>query len=75
MSDTMSSTDGLGVNTYVSAPGGSSINGVANVSAAPGANGPASNMAVSTAILWVIGGAAAALVAIGIVFRRPVGQT
>jgi hypothetical protein len=32
-------------------------------------------MSVSAAIVWVIGGAAAALIAIGILFRRPIGES
>jgi hypothetical protein len=74
MTDTMTS-DGLGVNTHVSAPGGPTVGGVAAASAAPGATGPGASMTVSTAILWVIGGAAVALVGLGIVFRRPIGQS
>lgn len=65
---------GLGVNTHVSAPGGSPTGGVASTSAAPGATGPGAGMNVSTAIIWVIGGAAASLVALAVIFRRPVGS-
>lgn len=61
------------VNTQVSYPGGQSAN-TGGGSAAPGAQGLGSSMTPSQAILWVIGGAAAALVAIGIVFRRPIGS-
>ena len=71
---TMGYDDGLGVNTQVSYPGGNSINGVANVSAAPGASGPLANQNPSTAIVYIIGGAAVALIALGIVFRKPIGQ-
>lgn len=71
----MSDTFGLGVNTHVSATGGSPTGGVAPTSAAPGATGPGAGMNVSTAILWVIGGAAVGLVTLAIVFRRPVGST
>ena len=66
--------DGLGVNTQVSYPGGSSVSGVANVSAAPGASGPLAGQNPSTAIVYIIGGAAVALVALAIVFRKPIGQ-
>ena len=71
---TMPYADGLGVATQVSYPGGNSINGVANVSAAPGASGPLANQNPSTAIVYIIGGAAVALIALGIVFRKPIGQ-
>jgi len=64
-----------GVATQVSAPGMPIGSGTATSSAAPGATGPASNMSVSAAIVWVIGGAAAALIAIGILFRRPIGES
>lgn len=68
-------SQGLGQATMVSAPGGPNVGGVSSTSAAPGATGPGAGMSVSNAILFVIGGAAAALVAIGVVFRRPIGQT
>ena len=71
---TMPYQDGLGVATQVSYPGGSSVNGVANVSAAPGASGPGAGQNPSTAILYIIGGATVALVALAIVFRKPIGQ-
>jgi hypothetical protein len=31
-------------------------------------------MAVHHAVIWLIGGSAVALVAIGVVFRRPIGK-
>ena len=65
---------GLGQATMVSAPGGPNVGGVASAGAAPGATGPGGGMQVSHAILVVIGGAAAALVTIAIVFRRPIGN-
>lgn len=65
-----------GVATQVSSPsapvGGP---GPATASAAPGATGPGSSMSVTAAVIWIIGGAAVALVAIGIVFRRPIGES
>jgi hypothetical protein len=63
-----------GVATQVSAPGMPIGSGTATSSAAPGAAGPASSMSVSHACLVLILGAGAALVAIGIVFRRPIGE-
>jgi hypothetical protein len=38
--------------------------------AAPGAQGPGGQMGITPAVIWTIGGAAAALVAIGYVFRK-----
>lgn len=63
-----------GVATQVSYPGGT-VAASGGGSAAPGARGPGSSMTPAMAILWVIGGAAAALVAIGVVFRRPIGSS
>jgi hypothetical protein len=63
-----------GVATSVSYPGGTAATSGA-VSAAPGAQGPGSTLTPSQALLWIIGGAAVALVAIGVVFRRPIGES
>ena len=71
---TMPYSDGLGVNTQVSYPGGNSINGQAAVSAAPGATGPLATQNPSPASVYLLGGAAIALVALAIVFRKPIGQ-
>lgn len=76
MTDTMFYDQGLdagvdlGASTYVSDPHGYTP----QAPAAPGANGPGSNMTVHQAALWIIGTAAVALVAIGVIFRRPIGQ-
>jgi hypothetical protein len=71
--------DTLGVATSISGQGSATLNpsgasGAPN-SAAPGAAGPAGNMSVARACLLVIGASAAALVGLGIIFRRPIGQT
>lgn len=73
-------TDTLGFNTQVSGNGsltsdssGQSAAGV-NASASPGAQGPAGNMTVAHACLLVIGFSAVSLVALGVVFRRPIGK-
>jgi hypothetical protein len=71
---TMPYDDGLGVATQVSYPGGSSVNGVATLSAAPGATGPGASQSPSTAIVYIIGGAALALIALAIIFRKPIGD-
>jgi hypothetical protein len=63
-----------GVSTNVSAPGMPISTGTATSSAAPGATGPGGQMSVAHACLVVIGGAAVALVIIGVVFRRPIGE-
>ncbi len=63
-----------GVSTNVSAPGMPVGAGVAASTAAPGATGPGGQMNVAHACLVLIGGAAVALVAIGIIFRRPIGD-
>jgi hypothetical protein len=62
-----------GVATQVSYPGGQAT-AAGGGSAAPGAQGVGSSLTPAQAILWIIGGAAVALVAIGVVFRRPIGQ-
>lgn len=63
-----------GVATSVSYPGGT-VAASGGGSAAPGAQGLGGSMTPAQAILWVIGGAAAALVAIGVIFRRPIGES
>ena len=68
-----SGTAEAGVATQVSYPGGA-VTASGGGRAAPGAQGVGSSMTPAQAILWIIGGAAAALVAIGIVFRRPIGS-
>lgn len=62
-----------GVATQVSYPGGQ-VAASGGGSAAPGAQGIGSTMTPAQACLWVIGGAAVALVAIGVIFRRPIGS-
>ena len=64
-----------GVATQVSAPGMPIGSGTATSSAAPGAMAPAGQMNVAHAALVLIVGSAALLVAIGVVFRRPIGQS
>lgn len=64
-----------GVATQVSAPGMPIGSGTATSSAAPGAMSPAGQMNVAHAALVLIVGSAALLVAIGVVFRRPIGQS
>jgi len=63
--------DGLGVSTYVSNPGASAGPPAA---VTPGGNGVGKSLAVHHAVIYLIGGAALALVTIGVVFRRPIGQ-
>lgn len=58
----MTDVSGLGVATHVSAVGGASVGGVPNSSAAPGASGMGGQMGIVPAVLWTLGGAAAALV-------------
>jgi hypothetical protein len=63
-----------GVATSVSYPGGTA--GTAGGgSAAPGAQGVGATLSPSQALLWIIGGSAVALIAIGVVFRRPIGES
>lgn len=64
-----------GVATQVSAPGMPIGAGTAASTAAPGATAPGGQMDVSHAVILLIAGSAAALVVIGIVFRRPIGST
>jgi hypothetical protein len=59
----------MGYNTMVS-DSTQPVGGVATSDAAPGATGPGGQMGIVPAVFWTIGGAAAALVAMGIVFRR-----
>jgi hypothetical protein len=56
-------------NTFASQPGGFELSAHAG-STSPGAQGVGANLAVSHAILVVIGTAFLGLVALGIVFRR-----
>ncbi len=63
-----------GVATQVSAPGMPVGSGTATASASPGATGPGAQMNVAHAALVLIVGSAVALVAIGFVFRRPIGE-
>lgn len=69
---TMGSAE-AGVATQVSYPGGQ-VAASGGGSAAPGAQGLGSNMTPAQAGLWLILGAGVALVAIGVVFRRPIGS-
>jgi hypothetical protein len=62
-----------GVATQVSYPGGQ-VAASGGGSAAPGAQGLGSSMTPAQAALWLILGAGVSLVAIGIVFRRPIGS-
>jgi len=62
---------GAEANTYVSTPGNP---GGAPSSTAPGASSVGSSLPVHHAVIYVIGGAAVALLAIGYIFRRPVGS-
>lgn len=63
-----------GVATQVSAPGMPIGSGTAASTSAPGAELPGGSMNVAHACLLVIGFAAASLVVIGYVFRRPIGE-
>lgn len=69
----MTGTAEAGVATQVSYPGGT-VTASGGGSAAPGATGPGKNMTPAQAIIWLIGGAAVALVGIAVVFRRPIGS-
>lgn len=60
-------------NTYASNPGGFELSAHAG-SSSPGAQGIGANLAVSHAILVVIGASLAGLVALGFVFRRGGGE-
>lgn len=71
---TMAGTAEAGVATSVSYPGGA-VAGTGGGSAAPGAQGVGSSLSPSQALLWLIGGSAIALVAIGVLFRRPIGES
>lgn len=62
MTDTMSTT----VTDHSAPIGGGQITS----SAAPGAAGPGGQMQVGKAVLWTIGTAAAALLGLGLVFRK-----
>lgn len=77
MSSTMSTdpASGLGIATHVSGQGSVTLDPGGSAVAAPGAGGPLSNMSVAHAALLVIVGAAAGLVALGVIFRRPIGAT
>ena len=63
--------DGLGQSTYVSNPGASSG---PPASVTPGGASVGQSLAVHHAVIWLIAGSAIALVSIGVVFRRPIGQ-
>jgi len=63
-----------GVATQVSYPGGATT-ASGGGSAAPGAQGVGSTMTPAQACLWIIAGAAIGLVAIGVIFRRPIGES
>jgi len=63
--------DGLGQSTYVSNP---SAPQDAPTPTSPGSQGVGKSLAVHHAVIYVIGGAALALFAIGYVFRRPIGE-
>jgi hypothetical protein len=64
-------SDMMGTSTQVSNPslpiGGT---GPVGASAAPGALGPGGQMGIVPAVLWTIGGAGAALVVLGMIFRK-----
>lgn len=64
-----------GVATQVSAPGMPIGSGTAASTASPGATAPGGQMNVSHACLVLIGFAAASLVVLGVVFRRPIGES
>ncbi len=70
----MTFTADAGVATNVSSPGMPIGTGTVASSAAPGASAPGGQMNVAHACLVLIGGAAAALVVIAVVFRRPIGE-
>lgn len=66
---------GLGVSTHVSGTGSVNVDpNLGGASASPGASGPGGNMSVAHSALVIIGASAAGLVALAIVFRRPVGK-
>jgi hypothetical protein len=54
----------------ISDPSLAPVNGVVDTSAAPGAMGPGGQMGMTTAVILPIATAAAALVALGIIFRK-----
>jgi len=65
--------DGLGYSTHTSNPG--YPDGASAYAEAPGASGPANGMAVHHAVITIILTASLALVAIGVVFRKPIGSS
>lgn len=63
-------SDMMGQTTMISDPSGAIGGAMLTSSAAPGAGGPGGQMGITSAVVWTIGGAAAALVALGYVFRK-----
>lgn len=60
----------IGVGGNVGATGNVTLQTGYNPSTAPGAAGPGGNMAVTTAVVWIIGGSAVTLFVLGWVFRK-----
>jgi len=67
-------SDMMGQNTLVS-PVGASPDGSVASTATPGASGPGGQMAMASALLWLIGGAAALSVGIAVAGRKGVKPT
>jgi hypothetical protein len=65
--------DGLGYNTHTSNPG--FPDGYSAYAEAPGATAAGSGMQVTHGVITIIAVASLALVAIGIMFRTPVGAS
>lgn len=65
MTDTMTNA-----NTHVSDPGGAGPYVSVSAGAAPGAQGIGANLAISHAVLVIIGSSMAALFVLGYVFRK-----
>lgn len=54
------------------AQAGVTVGGAPSAAASPGAQGIGASMSVPAAALWIIGSSMIALIAIGVVFRRPI---
>ena len=62
----------MSMNTYVSAPGGTGLSAGAQVAVAPGGAAPGGTMSATSAILWLVGGAAVLSVGTAYLARKGV---
>ena len=65
--------DGLGYSTHVSNPG--YPENASAYAAAPGASAPGNGMQVTHGVITIIATASIALIAIGVMFRKPIGAS